>query len=224
MNTDLQELFVFNLTLRDALANMLVALLCGIMIAIFYRITYRGISYSSSYVISLIMLALITSLVIMVIGNNLARAFGLVGAMSIIRFRTAVKDTQDIMFIFFSLAVGLACGAGMYPIALVGTLFIGTVIYLATNINTINPVKKDFLMQVITTHNLANEQEYDRLFRKYCTKHKLVNVKSIGEEDDGLIEFSYYLNLKRQNKAREFTAALKQVPGVKKINAFFDEG
>jgi hypothetical protein len=105
VDTQFQDIFMFSLSPAEALANLVVALFCGVIVAILYRATYKGISYSSGYVISIIMLTLITALVIMVIGNNLARAFGLVGAMSIIRFRTAVKDTQDIMFIFFALAL-----------------------------------------------------------------------------------------------------------------------
>jgi uncharacterized membrane protein YhiD involved in acid resistance len=125
MEESLQNILIFTITPQEAILNLTLALVCGIIIAAFYRATYKGVSFSTSNVISLLMLTMITTLVIMVIGNNLARAFGLVGAMSIIRFRTAVKHTQDIMYIFFALAAGLACGAGMYFIALLGTLFIG---------------------------------------------------------------------------------------------------
>jgi hypothetical protein len=87
-----------------------VALFAGLILTCLYRITYKGAGYTAGFVGSIILLTLITALVIMVIGNNLARAFGLVGAMSIIRFRTAVKDVMDIVFIFFALAVGMASG------------------------------------------------------------------------------------------------------------------
>src|SRR6478736_3572303 len=100
MNEELQDIFFYALTIKDVIGRLLVALFCGVMISLFYRITYKGYSYSSTFVNSIILLTMITTIVIMVIGNNLAAAFGLVGAMSIIRFRTAVKDTQDIMFIF----------------------------------------------------------------------------------------------------------------------------
>ncbi|MEJ2051098.1 MAG: DUF4956 domain-containing protein, partial [Calditrichota bacterium] len=108
MFQNFQNIFTFSLSAGQVIINISVALLCGFIISLFYKWTYRGPNYSSNYVNSIIVLAMITAVVIMVIGNNLARAFGLVGAMSIIRFRTAVKDTQDIVFIFFALAVGLA--------------------------------------------------------------------------------------------------------------------
>ncbi|MCK4716381.1 MAG: DUF4956 domain-containing protein, partial [Candidatus Marinimicrobia bacterium] len=122
-----ENLFVYSINPGQVIVNMVVAFICGLLISIIYRWTYSGPTYSVTYLNSLIVLSMITSIVIMVIGNNLARAFGLVGAMSIIRFRTAIKDTQDIVFIFFSLAVGMASGVGMHLIALFGVLLIGAV-------------------------------------------------------------------------------------------------
>src|SRR5210317_2112802 len=110
------------------IGNLIVALLCGFMISLVYRIIYRGPHYSTSFVQAMVILSMITSLVIMVIGNNLARAFGLVGAMSIIRFRTAVKDTQDIIFIFFALAAGMAAGVGLKGLAFLGTILISLIL------------------------------------------------------------------------------------------------
>ena len=101
MLDDFQNVLSVSLSIGEVFENLVVALICGVIISIFYRLTYRGPGISFSFINSLIILALITSVVIMVIGNNLARAFGLVGAMSIIRFRTAIKETQDIIFIFF---------------------------------------------------------------------------------------------------------------------------
>src|SRR3954466_7119133 len=117
------------------LGSLAVSLLCGMALSWLYRRTYRGPSYSVTFDRSLVTLTMITAIVIMVIGNNLARAFGLVGAMSIVRFRTAVKDAQDLVFIFFSLAVGLASGVGLYLLAMGGTLFVGAVIFVMARTN-----------------------------------------------------------------------------------------
>ena len=223
MNNDISNFFVFSLTPGEALANLTVALICGIFIAVLYRATYRGVSYSSTYVISLIMLALITALVIMVIGNNLARAFGLVGAMSIIRFRTAVKDTQDIMFIFFSLAIGLACGAGMYTIALIGTFFIGIVIYISSILNDSTPLNKEYLIQIIIQNAQLPEQEIHPIIENYCSKFKLVNIKKVGEEKLDLTEYSYYVVFKKRNKAAQLVENLNKISYISKVNLFFDE-
>jgi uncharacterized membrane protein YhiD involved in acid resistance len=214
---------MFSLSPAEALANLLVALLCGVIIAFLYRVTYKGISYSSGYVVSLIMLALITALVIMVIGNNLARAFGLVGAMSIIRFRTAVKDTQDIMFIFFALAIGLACGSGAFAIAITGTIFIGIIVYIASLINDKAKVRREYLVQIIYKNADQPEATLHKVLAGYCSKHKLINIKKIGENDGQLTEYSYYVILKNMNKAALFASELNKLPSVTKVNVFFDE-
>jgi uncharacterized membrane protein YhiD involved in acid resistance len=223
LNSDIQSFFVFSLSPGEALANLVVALLCGIFISILYKVTYRGINYSPTYIVSLIMLCLITALVIMVIGNNLARAFGLVGAMSIIRFRTAVKDTQDIMFIFFALAVGLACGAGMFAISITGTIFIGLVIYVSSIINDTTSLKREYLVQLLFKNTVQADAEIKKVFSKYCSKNKLVNIKKIGEEDAKLTEYSYYIKLKSMRKAVEFTEELNNISNIVKVNVFFDE-
>ena len=87
---------------------------------------------------------MITAIVLMVIGNNLARAFGLVGAMSIIRFRTAVKDTQDIVFIFFSLAVGMAAGVGYHLIAICGTVFVSLTMLVLTQFSHGSTTQREY--------------------------------------------------------------------------------
>jgi uncharacterized membrane protein YhiD involved in acid resistance len=197
--------------------------LCGIFIAILYRVTYKGISYSSGYVVSLIMLTLITALVIMVIGNNLARAFGLVGAMSIIRFRTAVKDTQDIMFIFFALAIGLACGSCAFAIAITGTIFIGIIVYIASLINDTAKVRREYLVQIIYKNADQPESNLHGVLSRFCSKHKLINIKKIGENDGQLTEYSYYVILKNMNKSALFASELNKLNGVTKVNVFFDE-
>jgi len=224
MVEEFQSFFQFALTPEEALLNLIAALLCGVFIGILYRNTYSGISYSGNYVVALVMLTMITALVIMVIGNNLARAFGLVGAMSIIRFRTAVKDTQDIMFIFFALAAGLASGAGMHIISAVGTLFIGFIIYLASLLNEATPAKKEYLVQLVYRNAEEPEKELFRVFRRYCSKYKLVNIKSVGEPGQNLKEYAYYVVLKSQKRSGEFSNQLNALPHVHSINVFFDEG
>ena len=84
------------------------------MIGLVYRLTHRGISYSQSYVQTLVMMGMVVSLIMLVVGSNIARAFALVGALSIIRFRNAIKETRDVGFIFFAMAIGMATGTRFY--------------------------------------------------------------------------------------------------------------
>lgn len=223
MGTELQDIFVFTITVWDVLANMMVALFCGVIIALLYRYTYKGLNYSTSFTISLIMLTMITAIVIMVIGNNLARAFGMVGAMSIIRFRTAVKDASDIMFIFFALSIGLAAGVKLYAIAIVGTIVVGLVYLIVTKFDLSLPLNREYLVQIIANNLVLPENPFGETFKNHCRRHKLVNVKTIGDEHSEEIEFSYYLSLKEREKGQALIARLKEIPGVKHVNLFFDE-
>lgn len=223
MRQEFQDIFMFSLSVREAAANIIVALICGIFIAILYRITYRGVSYSTTFTNAIIMLTMITALVIMVIGNNLARAFGLVGAMSIIRFRTAVKDSQDIMFIFFALGIGLSAGVGIYAITFTGTLLIGLAIFITTKLNHASPKKKDYLMQIICKSADTPDNPFDHIMNKFCSQYKLINMKAIGVQEKDLLEISYYIKMKDEKKSEQFVHQLKNTTGVQQVNIFFDE-
>jgi uncharacterized membrane protein YhiD involved in acid resistance len=220
---DFQNIFVFSISAADVVANVMVALICGIFIALLYKYTYKGLNYSSSFTVSLILLTMITAIVIMVIGNNLARAFGMVGAMSIIRFRTAVKDASDIMFIFFALSIGLAAGVKLYSVAAFGTLMVGGVYLVINKFSFALPQNREFLIQITATNALLPEDPFSKLLRTYCRRQKLVNVKTLGDEENEIIEFSYYLNLKNEESGKDLVSALKKLPGVKTVNLFFDE-
>jgi uncharacterized membrane protein YhiD involved in acid resistance len=223
MNEQLNDIFYYSLTIRDILSHLLVALICGVAISILYRITYRGLSFSTNFTNTIIMLTMVTSTVIMVIGDNLATAFGLVGAMSIIRFRTAVKDTQDIMFIFFALSIGLACGVGLFSVAIVGTIIISLVFLLIVNVNIAAPRKRDFLLQLMVNASENNPPAMQQILEKYCKTSKLVNIKAIGEEDNDVLEISYYVKLKSEEKSQDLIKEVKLSAGIRHANLFFDE-
>jgi uncharacterized membrane protein YhiD involved in acid resistance len=164
---------------------------------------------------------MLTAIVIMVIGNNLARAFGLVGAMSIIRFRTAVKETQDIVFVFFSLAVGMAAGAGLHVVAVTGTVLIGAVFMALSKINFGAPRRKEYLLQFSVPTNDEVDAAYLPILKQYCKRNKLINMKSIG--DGEMLELSFYVNLKDPAKSKELVQQLRTLEGIERVNLFFDE-
>jgi len=112
------------LTLVDVVINFLAACIISILIYTSYRISHSGPVYSQRFNVSLIMLALVTTLVMNVIGNNIALSLGMVGALSIVRFRTAIKDPRDTAYIFWAIAVGICCGVSDYLIAGIGTFII----------------------------------------------------------------------------------------------------
>ena len=112
------------LTLTDVVINFLAACIISILIYTSYRISHSGAVYSQRFNVSLVMLVLVTTLVMNVIGNNIALSLGMVGALSIVRFRTAIKDPRDTAYIFWAIAVGICCGVSDYLIAGIGTFII----------------------------------------------------------------------------------------------------
>ncbi len=223
MVNEFADIFTLSISLRDVILNLLVALFCGTLISTLYRFTYKGLNYSASFAVSIIMLTMITSIVIMVIGNNLARAFGMVGAMSIIRFRTAVKDAADIMFIFFALTIGLAAGVKMYAVAISGTLFIGLTFLIVSRFDFGLTTRREYLLQVLADSDQVSGDAIDRIVRRFSRRHKLVNIKAIGEEGNELTEFSFHVFLKSEESGNLLINELKKVQNIKSVNLFFDE-
>lgn len=124
------EGLVDEISLSGLLATMLVALACAMLIYFVYRFFYRGVIYSENMAVLIVLSTLITALIIMTIGSNIVLSMGMVGALSIVRFRAAVKDPLDIGFIFWGISAGLTAGAGLYLIAVCGSLFISLIYIL----------------------------------------------------------------------------------------------
>jgi len=124
--------FANGLNTWDILSVLLVTFLMGIFIFFIYRRTFQGVLYTQSFNVSLVMVAIVTSLVIMTISSNFILSLGMVGALSIVRFRTAIKDSMDIVFMFWAIAIGIANGAGFFQISLIGSLVIAAVLFILT--------------------------------------------------------------------------------------------
>ena len=221
MLEEFQTIDLFPLSVYTVLTNMGVSLACGIVIALVYRYIYKGPSYMATYVNSLVLLSLITTLVIMVIGNNLARAFGLVGAMSIIRFRTAVRDVQDIVYIFFALAVGMASGVGLYAVAVSGTLLICLTSVVLVTFNFGAPGKAEYVLQLIYKPSKATESQISQILGRYCRGVRLTNLKSQGEGQD--VEAFYLFSLRRRYKSTELVEEFTGLSEKVRFNLYFDQ-
>ena len=221
MLEEFQSLDLFPVSIYTVLTNLAVSLACGIVIALVYRFIYKGPSYSATYVNSLVLLSLITTLVIMVIGNNLARAFGLVGAMSIIRFRTAVRDVQDIVYIFFALSVGMASGVGLHAIAIAATLVICLVSVVMVTFNFGAPGKAEYVLQLIYQPSKGTENQISEILSKYCRGVRLSNLKSQGENDS--IEAFYQFSLRRKYKSTELVEEFSGLSDKVRFNLYFDQ-
>ncbi len=114
----------------DFIIAMGIAFALGLFILWVYKKTYNGVMYSSGFGLSLVAMAMITTLVILAVTSNVVLSLGMVGALSIVRFRTAIKEPMDIAFLFWAIAVGIVLGAGMIPLAVFGSVFVGMVLWV----------------------------------------------------------------------------------------------
>lgn len=205
----------------DVLFNILLAFVLGFLISSIYKWTYQGYTYSASFVNTLVLISMVTAIVIMVIGNNLARAFGLVGAMSIIRFRTAVKDTKDIAFVFFALAGGLAAGAGNHMVGLVGCAVVGLVAILLYLFNYGIIEQKELLLRFWMEPVESETPPYMPIFDKYLVSHRLVNMRSarLGQ----FLELSFNVKFKKDVDHQRLIREMSMIEGIERISLILGE-
>lgn len=192
--------------------NIVFAFLVSLVVVYSYVKTHRGSSYSQSFVQTLIFLCVLSCVMMMVIGNSLARAFGLVGALSIIRFRTVLKDTRDMAFVFFALAMGMAVGTNSHRIAIIGTIFMACIIVIVHVLNIGRRLTEHYLLNMRFRPNVYDEHALTVFFKKYLKSHTLLNLSSIKPNE--LSETIYEIKMKDKKKDREFIEKVRAIPGV----------
>lgn len=197
MKETLAKLFEVNanapLTLERILTTFLFALILGAVVLVIYRITFRGVLFNRSFGTALLMISVVTSLVIMPISSNIVLSLGMVGALSIVRFRTALKDPLDIVFMFWAIAVGLTTGAGFFMLAIIGSLVLSAIMVLVTAIQS-KGQHKPFL--VVIRYNENFKGDLRKFLPKYSLKSKTATAKSmevvveinLNKQDTGFIE------------------------------------
>ena len=176
-------------SLIDASIGLFSSLLIGFFIYFVYKKTFNGVVYSHSFNIALLIMTMATSLVIMGISQNILLSLGMVGALSIVRFRTPIKDAMDLVFLFWSVIVGILCGAGFIPLAVIGSIVIGLVIVLLQNKIV---VENPFLVVVKYQFEETTDQIEDLL--NAATKKYLLKSTSVITGDE--IEVTYDVRLK----------------------------
>jgi uncharacterized membrane protein YhiD involved in acid resistance len=191
-----------DLSISNIMMSLISAFLCSMVIYYIYRKFYRGIVYSSSFNILLVLVSVVTAFIVMTISSNILLSLGMVGALSIVRFRTAVKDPLDVGFLFFSIAVGITSGAGLYIMSFIATLFISLIYILLVQVKTFTKV---FLL-IVKFENSTNE-DVQKILKPLKTSLK--NKTSIKETTELTLE----LRLKGDNTA--FMTQLTALEGVK---------
>jgi uncharacterized membrane protein YhiD involved in acid resistance len=200
----------------EIIINLLLSFIFGLLISFIYKITHKGLSYSQSFMLTNVFVSVIVCMVIMIIGNNLARAFALVGALSIIRFRTVVKDTKDTAYIFWSLASGMATGTGSYFLALAGNLIISLIAYTLFKTNYGSIIKSEFIIQFrIKSGDKNVSEKYNKILSKYSRIQTLLS--SEAAEDKSSIKISMDVVLKEGFESNNLLEEISSVEGLSEV-------
>ena len=195
---------VTEFSLLDTCIGLAVALLVGLFIFMIYKKTLTGVLYSDGFALTLVGLSLVTTLVIMAVTSNVVLSLGMVGALSIVRFRTAIKEPVEIVFLFWSLAVGIVIGAGMIPLAIIGSALIGVILLLFAN----RKIRKQPYILVVSCKDEAAEQRITEILAKaveyYTVKSKTVNAAGI----------EYTAELRTKDAETAFVNRITELEGV----------
>ncbi len=181
-------------TLANALLVIGSSIILGLLISLAYMYTHKKEGYTPGFTITLIMLPVIISIIILLVGNNVARAFSLAGAFSIIRFRSAPGDPKDISYIFFTLAVGLACGMGYIGYGVIVTVILCIIMIVLDKIKFAVPKTKNMRLKILVPEDLNYEGVFDKILDSYSTNWATESVKT--KDFGALFEVSYKIHLK----------------------------
>lgn len=199
--------FLENITefsVLDTLLGLAVALVIGLFIFLIYKKTLTGVMYSSGFALTLVGLSLVTTLVIMAVTSNVVLSLGMVGALSIVRFRTAIKEPVEIVFLFWALAVGIVIGAGMIPLAVIGSAIIGVILLLFGN----RKIRNDPYIIVLSCLNEQAESAALEVLKSQ-TQHYIVKSKTITAAG---IELT--AELRTKNASTAFVNGISAIEGI----------
>ncbi len=191
-------------SILDMVIALAMAFAIGVFILFVYKKTFSGVMYSRSFAVSLLGITVITSLIILAISSNVVLSLGMVGALSIVRFRTAIKEPLDIAFLFWSISVGIVTGAGIIPLAVFGSLFIGVILIVFVNKDS---NEKPYILVV----NCSSDEVEDLVNKaiEVNSKKHIIKSKAISS---GNIEITFEVRLK--NMSTEFVNMISSINGV----------
>ena len=204
-----------NVTVFNILEVMVISLILSMVIFLTYKITFSGVMYNRKFNISLVMLTLVTTMVMFVIGSDIALSLGMVGALSIVRFRTAIKDPRDTAYIFWSIAVGLSVGTGNYLVSSIGSVFLLGVL----SIFSFSGIGKEDRYILIIRGNRDKEEEIMRCVFNSFKGSKLIAKNSIGNS----MEIIYQIKIKN-NEDKNIISNLYSIDGVNAVNIVAQNG
>ena len=200
------ENFNADLSVGKFILTMAVSILIGLLICLVYRISYRGVLFSRAFCVSLLAMNVITTLILLTITSNIVLSLGMVGALSIIRFRTAIKDPLDIVFLYYSICAGIMCGAQLLGLAAIGTVTVGVILVIASRL----PSAADSYILMVNV-NPEDEEPVVKYIEKSTKKSKLKSKALV----ENTVEISMEVTLIAGST--KFLNKLNAYPGVSSV-------
>ena len=205
-----------DVTAADIVMVVCLSFALGLLIGLVYKFTHTGFGYSQSFVMTLVMMSTVISLVILVVGENIAGAFSFAGALSVIRFRMSLREPKDIAYVLFATTVGLTVGARAYMVAIIGVVILCVLIMIMTKLNLFAPGVTTKKLKIVIPEDLNFEGVFDPVLKKYCSSYQLLKVMNI---DLGtLFELVYDVKVKKGTNEKEFMDELRTLNGNLKIS------
>ena len=202
-------------SVADVVLSLILSFALSAIIGVVYKATHKGTSYTQSFVQTLVLLGMAVSVVMLIVGSNIARAFALVGALSIVRFRNAVKETRDVGFIFLVMVIGMATGTKFYLLAVVATVVVCLIILIMNRFNWFARASVGQILKVELPNDVPFESLFDSIFIKYTTSSELISVDSV--HSGMLTEVTYSIGMKKPGTIQEFLAEIKRLNSNNKV-------
>ncbi|MBN1384403.1 MAG: DUF4956 domain-containing protein [Elusimicrobia bacterium] len=215
----IKDLFKSNYTAAAVSTNLLLSVILGFIVVFVYKLNNRRNSNVASFNVVLLLVSVIVCAIIMELGTNIALSLGLIGSLSIIRFRTAIKNPMDVTYIFWAICVGLGCGSNSYKIAIISTVFIAVILIFMVKFNLFNLISDEYLIIISYSADQLKFNELKNLLLK--NKCHMRSVESNIEEN--IYECIFGLKAYRKQNLEKITAELDRLKGIKNYKIFSSE-
>jgi hypothetical protein len=202
-------------TVGDVLFTTVLSFVLSLLIGWVYQITHRGTSYTQSFVQTLVLMSMVVAVIMLVVGSNIARAFSLVGALSIIRFRNAVKETRDVGYLFFAIAIGMACGTRFYLLAIYATLIICVLMWGMAKLDFFAKEVREQILKIRLPGDINYDHLFDSLFTHYLVRADLITLETV--QAGMLVELVYGVEFKRGVNHQTFLEEIRKLNANNKV-------
>ena len=206
-------------TTVDVITVLILSTVLCFLAAEVYKRTHDGVSYSHNFVQTIVIFGVLVSMIMLIIGSNIARAFTLVGALSIVRFRNALKETRDVGFIFFMMVIGMAVGTRFFGLAITMTLFVCALLLLMFRFSYGTRKHNDQILKITVSSDFKYEKVLEPLLRKWLAYHQLLNIEGSSKSNLELV-YLVRFSKKMSRRKRLFLKKIKELNGNKQVHLF----